>query len=80
MTIHEAELHKRVERYVVAFEELRAAHQDVKDILTDQILSERWRQLGAELGFSAPNPPQHDHLQHDHSPMTQLPEMSDAWS
>ena len=54
MTIHEgADLHKKVERYEAAVEELRAAHRGVKDVLTDHVLFERWQQLGAELGFSA---------------------------
>ena len=54
MTIHEgADLHKKVERYEAAVEELRTAHRDVKDVLTDNVLFERWEQLGAELGFSA---------------------------
>ena len=78
MTIHEgAELYKRVERYEAAVAEMRASHQDIKDILTEQVLFERWRQLGAELGFSASNLPQRDQ---QHMPMTQLPEMSEAWS
>lgn len=54
MTIHEgADLHKKVERYEAAVEELRAAHGDVKDVLTDNVLFERWQNIGAELGFSA---------------------------
>ena len=59
MTIHEgADLHKRVERYETAVVELREAHRDVKDVLTDHVLFERWQQLGAELGFSASPEPQ----------------------
>jgi acyl carrier protein phosphodiesterase len=54
MTIHEgADLHKRVERYEAAVDELRAAHRGVKDVLTDHVLFERWEQVGADLGFSA---------------------------
>jgi hypothetical protein len=54
MTIHEgADLHKRVERYEAAVDELRAAHQDVKELLLDTVLFERWQQVGAELGFTA---------------------------
>ncbi len=61
MTIHEgADLHKKVERYETAVEELRAAHRDVKDVLTDNVLFERWEQLGAELGFSASPSTSHD--------------------
>jgi hypothetical protein len=60
MTNHEgADLHKRVERYEAAVEELLAAHREVKDVLTDHVLFERWEQIGAELGFSAsPEPAQ----------------------
>jgi hypothetical protein len=54
MTIHEgADLHKKVERYEAAVDELRAAHQDVKEVLTDHVLFERWAQIGSDLGFSA---------------------------
>ena len=54
MTIHEgADLHKKVERYEAAVDELRAAHQEVREILTDHVLFEGWQQLGSELGFSA---------------------------
>ncbi|GGL06548.1 hypothetical protein [Mangrovihabitans endophyticus] len=53
MTIHEgADLLKRVERYEAAVAELRAAHQDVKDVLLDRLLFERWQAIGAELGFA----------------------------
>ncbi len=60
MTNHEgADLHKRVERYETAVDELLAAHRGVKDVLTDHVLFERWEQIGAELGFSAsPEPAQ----------------------
>jgi hypothetical protein len=78
MTVHDgAELHKRVERYEAAVDELRASHQDIKDVLTDQVLFDRWRQLGAELGFSAPTPaPAREPL----SVGTQIPELSEAWN
>ena len=83
MTIHEgADLHKRVERYEAAVDELRAAHQDIKDVLTDHVLFERWQHLGAELGFvvneqQAPSP----HEQHrDIAAINQqVPEMSNSW-
>jgi hypothetical protein len=77
MTVHDgAELHKRVERYEAAVDELRASHQDIKDVLTDQVLFERWRQLGLELGFSATATPPREH-----TPVNQqIPEMSEAWS
>jgi hypothetical protein len=51
--IEGAELHKRVERYEAAVDELRAAHQDVRELLLGDVLFERWQQLGAELGFAA---------------------------
>ena len=78
MTIHEgADLHKRVERYEAAVDELRAAHQDVKELLLDHVLFERWQQLGAELGFSGS-------MAHAHQPAAasmnrQMPEMSESW-
>ena len=54
MNIHDgADLHKKVERYEAAVDELRAAQQDVKDVLTEPVLFRRWEQLGAEVGFSA---------------------------
>ncbi len=48
-----SDLHKRVARYEAALDELRAAHQDIRNILVDQVLYERWQQIGAELGFAA---------------------------
>jgi len=80
MTIHEgADLHNRVERYEAAVDELRAAHQDVKELLLDQVLFERWQQLGAELGFSAMR--QQPQGQRDLTALTsQMPEMSDSWA
>jgi hypothetical protein len=79
MTIHEgADLHKRVERYEAAVDELRAAHQDVKELLTEHVLFERWQQLGAELGFSGSMP------QQPNANMAmlnrQMPEMSESWA
>ena len=51
-----SDLHKRVERYAAALEEMRAAQQEIKNILHDQVLYDRWQQLGADLGFVvAPN-------------------------
>jgi len=70
MTILEGgDLHKRVERYEAAVAELRAAHHDVKDVLHDQVLFERWQQLGAELGFTA--------MRHR---ANQVPEMTESWA
>ena len=53
-TYEASELHKRVARYEAALDELRAAHQDVRNVLVDQVLYERWQQIGVELGFAAP--------------------------
>jgi hypothetical protein len=86
MTIHEgADLHERVERYEAAVNELRAAHQDVKELLLDQVLFERWQQLGAELGFSAMRQQTQGQgpgsVQRDLGALTnQVPEMSDSWA
>ena len=53
MTMYEtSDLHQRVERYEAALDEMRAAHQDIKNILHDRVLYERWQLLGADLGFS----------------------------
>jgi hypothetical protein len=77
MTIHEgADLHKRVERYEAAVDELRAAHQDVKELLTDHVLFERWQQLGAELGFSGSMQQQNNMAVLNR----QMPEMSESWA
>ncbi|MFI6073102.1 hypothetical protein ACIA5C_16075 [Actinoplanes sp. NPDC051343] len=53
MTMYEgsSDLHKRVERYEAALDEMRAAQQEIKNILHDQVLYDRWQQLGADLGF-----------------------------
>jgi hypothetical protein len=71
--IEGAELHKRVERYEAAVDELRAAHQDVRELLLSDVMFERWQQLGAELGFSAMR-------QQNHAPLTQVPELSESWA
>jgi hypothetical protein len=82
MTIHEgADLHQRVERYEAAVAELRAAHRDVKELLLDQVLFDRWQQLGAELGFSAMRQQTQDQAQRDLGALTdQIPEMSESWA
>ena len=82
MTIHEsADLHKRVERYEAAVDELRAAHQDIKDVLTAQVLFERWQQIGGELGFSPTQQPHNGDQPHQNLiPVNQMPEMSDSWA
>ena len=83
MTISEgADLHKRVERYEAAVDELRAAHQDVRELLLDQVLFEHWQRLGAELGFTAVRPHAQAHgQQRDLSALnSQIPEMSESWA
>ena len=68
-----SDLHKRVERYETAFEELRSAHQDIRTVLVDQVLYERWQQLGAELGFVPGSTPA--------AAVSQpAPQLSDAWA
>lgn len=70
MTTYEAsDLQKRIARYETALDELRAAHQDVRNILHDQVLYERWQLVGADLGFVAPA----------QAPSDQ-PRMADAWA
>lgn len=85
MTMYEtSDLHKRVARYEAALDELRAAHQDIRNILLDQVLYERWQQIGAELGFAvapqqaaSPSAGQ----QQDLAAMNQqIPQMSEAWA
>jgi hypothetical protein len=88
MTMYEtSDLLKRVERYEAAVEELRAAHQDVRTFLVDQVIYERWQQLGAELGFvagparSEGAPQQAGGTSHDlHSLNQQIPQLSESWA
>jgi hypothetical protein len=81
MNNHEsADLHKRVERYEAAVDELRAAHQDVKELLLDQVLFERWQQVGAELGFSAMRQQQAQTQRELAALNNQIPEMSESWA
>lgn len=79
-----ADLHQRVARYEAALDELRAAHQDVRHVLLDQVLYERWLQVGVELGFTlAPQPanPQAGVQQPElNSVNQQIPQMSEAWA
>jgi hypothetical protein len=67
-----SDLHKRVARYEAALDELRAAHQDIRNILVDQVLYERWQQIGAELGFAAAAPAQ--------AGVQPNQQMSEAWA
>jgi hypothetical protein len=81
MTISEgADLHKRVERYEAAVDELRAAHRDVRELLLDQVLFEHWQQLGAELGFAAVRSQAHGQQRDLTSLNSQIPEMSESWA
>jgi hypothetical protein len=82
MTIHEgSDLLKKVERYEAALDDLRSAHGDVRDVLLDQIVYERWRQLGEELGFTAEPLKLDDLPRREAGPINQhIPEMSDAWA
>jgi hypothetical protein len=85
MTMYEGtDLHQRVGRYEAAFDELRAAHQDVRHVLLDQVLYERWLQLGAELGFmlaAQPATPQLGVQQQELGTANQqIPQMSEAWA
>ena len=75
------DLHKRVERYEAAINELRASHDDIRYILMDQVLYERWRQIGAELGFTAAPLRTAAQSQRDLATLSQqIPEMSEAWA
>jgi hypothetical protein len=79
MTMYEmSDLHKRVERYETALEEMRAAQQEIKNVLHDQVLYDRWQQLGADLGFVvAPNASgAHPQDLNGHS----IPALSDNWA
>jgi hypothetical protein len=85
MTMYEtADLHQRVARYEAALDELRAAHQDVRHVLLDQVLYERWLQVGVELGFTlAPqsaNPQPGVQQQELNAVNQQIPQMSEAWA
>ena len=82
MSIHNGatDLHARVERYEAAVDELRAAHQDVKDVLVDHVLYERWQRIGAELGYVADEAHSIDTGQLHRHPSDQSLAMSDSWS
>jgi uncharacterized protein YukE len=86
MTMYETpDLHKRVARYEAALDELRAAHQDIRNVLSDQVLYDRWQQIGIELGFAMTAAQQASGAataqQQDLNGMNQqIPQMSEAWS
>ncbi|MFI7600543.1 hypothetical protein [Actinoplanes sp. NPDC049681] len=75
-----SELLKKVERYENAFTELKAAHEDVKDVLIETILFDRWQQLGTQLGFKAQKPKE-DEPNRDLAQLNQqISAMSESWS
>jgi hypothetical protein len=81
MTIYEDILHKRVERYEAALGELLAAHQDVKGVLLDQILFDRWQQVGADLGYLPGAHPDAGRPHRDLAALNQqIPELSESWA
>jgi hypothetical protein len=82
MTIYEDILHTRVARYEAALGELLAAHQDVKGVLLDQILYERWQQVGADLGYlPSPHQPDAGRPHRDLAALNhQIPELSESWA
>ncbi len=83
-----SDLHKRIQRYEAAVDELRAAHLNIRNVLHDQVLFERWQQIGAELGFTLDQLPvagQHGQQplgqQHDLTALNQqIPQISESWS
>jgi hypothetical protein len=79
-TYEASDLHQRVARYEAALEELRAVHQDIRNVLQDQVLYERWQQIGAELGFTHPPQPTGQQQQDLSSMNQQIPQMSEAWA
>jgi hypothetical protein len=82
MTTYETlDLHTRVARYEAALEELRSSHHDVRALLQDQVLYERWQQIGIELGFVAGNGAAPNGQQADLQALNQqIPQMSESWA
>ena len=82
MTMYEtpADLHKRVARYEAALDELRAAHHDIRNVLLDQVLYERWQQIGVELGFAAPQGVQPAGQPDPSAAGQQVPQLTEAWA
>ena len=80
MTTYETlDLQSRVARYETALEELRSAHQDVRAVLQDQVLYERWQQIGTELGFVGGTNGVNG--QQDLQALNQqIPQMSESWA
>ena len=80
-TMETLDLQSRVARYETAVAELRAAHQDVRTVLQDQVLYARWQQIGAELGFTAAQAHPEGASQQDlHSMNQQIPQMAESWA
>ncbi|GAB2623136.1 hypothetical protein Aab01nite_16140 [Paractinoplanes abujensis] len=78
MTTYETlDLQSRVARYETALDELRSAHHDVRAVLQDQVLYERWQQIGTELGFIGSANGQPQDLQ---ALSQQIPQMSESWA
>ncbi|OJF09404.1 hypothetical protein [Couchioplanes caeruleus] len=81
MTNCESDLLKKVERYENAVHELKAAHDDVKDVLTQHILFDRWKELGTPLGFKAEKPVDSEEPNRDLAQLNQqISAMSESWS
>lgn len=83
MTYETSELHPRVARYEAAVDELRAAHQDVRSLLQDQVLFARWQQMGVELGFVAASSPDDAAQQSGGSAVPggqPVPPMAESWA
>ncbi|MBU2662389.1 hypothetical protein KOI35_02585 [Actinoplanes bogorensis] len=82
MTTYETlDLQSRVARYEAALEELRTAHHDVRAVLQDQVLYERWQQIGTELGFVGHGGGGATNGQQDLQALNQqIPQMSESWA
>jgi hypothetical protein len=75
-----SDLHKRVERYEAALDEMRAAQQEIKNILHDQVLYDRWQQLGADLGFVVAANAAGAHPQSADMNGHAMPALSESWA
>ena len=78
------DLFKRVERYEAAVDEMRASHQDIRDVLAEHVLYEKWKQMGADLGFgSMPlierRPQQQQQNNRDLVSVPDIQKLNDAW-
>jgi hypothetical protein len=78
-----SDLYKRVERYEAAVDELRATHEDIKDVLAEHVIYERWRHLGADLGFAAVPLPERRAFRaqsdRDLVAITEMHKINEAW-